>query len=124
VDQPGTPGRLLQGVVHGGVEPPSRVVQRLGGDAGGLEPDTVEAGRDLPDRRGAAPADVLADRPDGVEHRVDVRGGARQDVPQVTGARAGRPAQVDSSDHPDSLGTPSWLLGRARSGSRAVRFTA
>ena len=110
VHSPGAPYGLLQGGPDGWVEPGQRLVQGLGRHPGGGQVDAVEPGGVLADGFGAAAPDLVAQRPDLRDGRLDIGRGARQDAGQGGPAEAagGVPAQVDTAqvdtgNHPPSL---------------------
>ena len=73
----------------------SACAERLGRNPRGGQPHPVEALGGVQDRGRPALADVVADRPHGVERGLDVERRARE---HVAGVHLG-PAQVDTADH-------------------------
>ena len=125
VDLAGPLDRGLQRGAHGRVERGQRAVQRLHGhpDAGGTH--AVELLRVLQHGLGAPLADGVDDRPDLVQHRVDVHLGARQQPAQAGGTGQRRGAQVETAEH-DLQGRAATVRGNGRPGddNRARPFSA
>ena len=124
VHSPGAPYGLLEGGPDGRVEPGQRLVQGLGRHPGGGQVNAVEPGGVLADGFGAAAPDLVAQRPDLRDGRLDIGRGARQDAGQGGPAEAAGcvpaqvdTAQVDTGNHPPSL-------RRVRAGDRRTRPAA
>ncbi len=109
VDDPGAPDGLLQGGPDGWVQLRERALQGLGGHPYALDLDAVEPPRVIDQRRGAAMAYVLADRPHLLQGGFHVELGTGQQVAQGAALGEGVTAQIDSGDHPPSVSDP--LLG-------------
>ena len=98
VDQPGATDRLLEGGPQRRVEPVEGVLQHLGRDPQVLRPDAVELLAEVAQRVRPAMPDVLDDRADLVQRRLDVELGARQRGPQGAHLERASP-QVESGHH-------------------------
>ena len=98
VDQPGATDRLLEGGPQRRVEPVEGVLQHLGRDPQVLRPDAVEPLAEVAQRVRSAMPDVLDDRADLLQGRLDVELGARQRGPQGAHLERASP-QVESGHH-------------------------
>ncbi len=118
VDQPGAADGLLQGGAHGRVEAGERVGERLGRDADGFQPYSVELLGEVDQRRVATMMHGLADRAHLLQGGLNVEVGSGQQVAQGGALGKGVAAQIDSGNHsPNSLRPPSgavrayqWLI--------------
>jgi hypothetical protein len=98
VDDPSPPDGLLQGRPNLRIEGAEGRGEDGSGDAQALRPDAVEALVCIAQRLGAAITDVVADRADHRERRLDVELGTRQGRTQVAQS-GGTAAEIDDGEH-------------------------
>src|SRR6266567_4297486 len=118
---PGSSDGLLEGGPDVCGEPGQRRVEGLLRHPGGGQVDAVKPGGVLADGFGATTPDVVAQRPDLSDGRLDIGRGAGQDAGQGGPAETtgGVPAQVDTAQIDTGNHLPS--LRRVRAAGRRTR---